>query len=57
MSSLFAGGLAPKEYDEILIEPASKPTKIYYKKAGETIRTLTLTYEGATENVEKIVVT
>ena len=52
--SLFAANLAPKEYDEILIEPASKPTKIVYKFKGATLRTLTLTYEGATENVEKV---
>ncbi len=53
---MFAANLAPKEYDEILIEPAAKPTKIVYKKQGEVLRTLELTYEGVTENVEKVVV-
>lgn len=54
--ALFSGQLAPKEYDTIELSPASKPTKVVYKFEGETIRTLTLTYEGATENIEKVII-
>ncbi len=50
--SLFAGLLAPKEYDEIVLEPPVKPTHIKYKKAGTLVRELVLTYEG--ENLEKV---
>ena len=53
---LYAGQLAPKDYDTIELSPASKPTTIVYKFEGATVRTLTITYEGATENIEKILV-
>lgn len=46
--------LVPKEFDTIKLEPANKPTKIVYEKQGVVVRTLKLTYEGATENVEKV---
>ena len=54
---MFAGNLAPKEFDEITLSPPAKPTTVLYKKQGVVVRTLKLTYEGATENVEKIEVT
>lgn len=47
--------LLPKEYDEITLSPPAKPTVITCKLKGATVRVITLTYEGATENVEKIV--
>lgn len=46
--------LVPKEFDKIKLEPPSKPTKVVYEKAGVVVQTLTITYEGATENIEKI---
>jgi hypothetical protein len=48
--------LAPKEYDTIELSPPAKPTTIVYKKAGTIIRTVTITYEAATENIEKVVI-
>lgn len=53
-AAVYSGQIAPKEFDEILLEPPSKPTKIVWKRGGTVVRTATLTYEGATENIEKI---
>jgi hypothetical protein len=44
----------PKEFDEVELSPPSKPTKIYYKKQGVVVVSLAITYEGATENIEKV---
>jgi hypothetical protein len=44
----------PKEFDKVKLEPPSKPTKIVYEKQGVVVSTLTITYEGATENIEKV---
>lgn len=50
--SLYAGALAPKEYDAIELSPPAKPTSVKYLKKGAVIRTLTLEYEG--ENLKKV---
>jgi len=47
----------PKEFDEVVLEPPAKPTKVVYKKQGAVVRTVTLAYEGATENVETVKIT
>jgi hypothetical protein len=44
----------PKEFDKVRFEPPAKPTKVKYEKGGVVVSTLTITYEGATENVETV---
>jgi hypothetical protein len=53
MSYLFV----PKEFDKLKLEPPAKPTKVVYEKQGVPVLTLTITYEGATENIERVEVT
>lgn len=44
----------PKEFDKVKFEPPAKPTKVVYEKQGVVVSTLTITYEGVTENIEKV---
>jgi hypothetical protein len=40
------GGIVPVGYDGIELDPPAKPTTIVYKKGGDTVATLTITYSG-----------
>ena len=46
----------PKEFDKVKLEPPSKPTKVIYEKQGVVVSTLTIKYEGATENIESVTI-
>lgn len=40
------GGLIPVGYDSVELTPPSLPTTIVYKKNGDVVATLTITYDG-----------
>ena len=44
----------PGQFDKVKFEPPSKPTVITYEKQGKVVSTITIVYEGATENIETV---
>jgi hypothetical protein len=40
------GGIVPVGYDSVELDPPSQPTTITYKKGGDVVAVLTITYSG-----------
>jgi len=44
----------PGQFDKVRLAPPAKPTTITYEKQNKVVSVITITYEGATENIETV---